>query len=465
MARPKRLLKICRVVDSQTAAHLARLEVDFLGFHLIEEDSDFAKVETIEAAQYTRDAFAFAGNCVLTKSTSLPFLKRLLYPGTFSYLQMHRRMDRDDLTSIRRLCDETDVKLIAMFDPGKNSPSYLEEIKKHSDLLLFDQTLGGTGRTLEGQDLDQYRGQQFLLAGGIRIEHIAECVALYDPAGFDIQTSVERAKGKKRFGAVRKIKMQLDPGFPSQKGVHRRSEVYFSATDAPLDRLPSLMSALSSVIDGVHLDHAGGIVQERYRKNSLHHASWLAAVAPDIPYDLHVCVPVTHFLSTVDEYLARNENLLRAWMQVDVSTQASRNEASELVAQLRNRGIRPGLSISADSTLEHIQAAVGEHVRRNGVSEICILGSGSQHGRTVYAERVNAVFCYLKDLSVENSSNLWCAVDLGLTDERLENLRAGSNDALIVGRALTDSDDPRSMVERLRVRLSSAQTHRRGPDR
>lgn len=453
MTRKKHLLKICRVNDRQTAAHLVRLEVDLIGFHLIEERHDSVCDQILDTAKFIKGTFRYSGNCILTKSPSIRFIETILKQGAFSYLQMHRRMDHTQMTSIRQICNDTNVKLIAVFDPSKDNASYLDELKSKSDILLFDQSLGGTGRILDHQDLDKYRGHQFLLAGGINAANISERIKLYDPLGFDIQTGVERAKAKKRFSIVRDIKLQLDPGFPSPIGMHRPCEVFVYGTDTPLDSLPGMMSALSDAVDGVHLEHACGNVTEQYQRNSLQHASTLASAAPDIPYDLHICSPVGRLKAILDEYLTRNENLLRVWIMIDDGKHDCLDDASEIVAQLRSRGIRPAVTISADLSIKRFEATLERYVRRNGVSEICITGPKGGKAEATHAHREGRFLSHLHNLSIEEGLNLWCVLDRRLGNGHLNPIPTYATDAVILGSGLINTNDPRLMVERLRTHL------------
>lgn len=82
------------------------------------------------------------------------------------------------------------------------------------DTLLLDayhpQMIGGTGKTLDWQSLQQFQPScPWLLAGGLTPDNVLDALNQVNPSGIDLSSGVERAPGDKDLNKVAKLFEQL----------------------------------------------------------------------------------------------------------------------------------------------------------------------------------------------------------------------------------------------------------------
>ena len=78
------------------------------------------------------------------------------------------------------------------------------------DTLLLDayhpQQLGGTGKTLDWNMLEQFKpSSPWFLAGGLTPDNILEALSQVNPSGIDLSSGVERSPGDKDLDKVAKL--------------------------------------------------------------------------------------------------------------------------------------------------------------------------------------------------------------------------------------------------------------------
>ena len=85
---------------------------------------------------------------------------------------------------------------------------------KYIDTLLLDayhpQMLGGTGKTLNWLDLQQFKpALPWMLAGGLTPQNVREALSKLQPDGIDLSSGVERSPGEKDLVKVRQLFQSL----------------------------------------------------------------------------------------------------------------------------------------------------------------------------------------------------------------------------------------------------------------
>lgn len=78
------------------------------------------------------------------------------------------------------------------------------------DTLLLDayhpQMLGGTGKTLDWEELQQFNpSSPWLLAGGLTPDNVLDALTQLQPSGIDLSSGVERSPGDKDLDKVAKL--------------------------------------------------------------------------------------------------------------------------------------------------------------------------------------------------------------------------------------------------------------------
>nr|WP_245569775.1 phosphoribosylanthranilate isomerase [Gordonia shandongensis] len=116
----------------------------------------------------------------------------------FTVLQLHGgRYGADDFARAGRIVPRLWRATSLADDPPLDVGAYGEE------RLLLDAPRPGSGRRWDLADLtDREVGGQWLLAGGLDPDNVAEAIALAQPWGVDVSSGVESAPGVKDLEAV-----------------------------------------------------------------------------------------------------------------------------------------------------------------------------------------------------------------------------------------------------------------------
>jgi phosphoribosylanthranilate isomerase len=99
------------------------------------------------------------------------------------------------------------------------TPESLTAIKAYFnciDTLLLDaydpQALGGTGKTINWQDLQQFQPDlPWFLAGGLNPDNIVAAITNLHPDGIDLSSGVEKSPGDKDLNKVARLFNQIQP--------------------------------------------------------------------------------------------------------------------------------------------------------------------------------------------------------------------------------------------------------------
>jgi phosphoribosylanthranilate isomerase len=125
-------------------------------------------------------------------------------------VQVHGDMALPDLRRLRALAP--DMRLLkAVHVTGDDAIGRALDCAADADALVLDtrtaDRLGGTGRThdwsVSARIVDTVAPLPVYLAGGLRPENVAQAVARVRPAGVDVNSGVEDAKGRKDAAKMR----------------------------------------------------------------------------------------------------------------------------------------------------------------------------------------------------------------------------------------------------------------------
>ena len=110
----------------------------------------------------------------------------LVTDGTLKAVQLHGQESQSYLEELKK---QVAVPLIRAF--SSRSPEDLTEAEKSpADFVLLDNGAGGTGETFDWSLLSSF-DRPFFLAGGLRLENIAEAVSRFHPYALDLSSGVE----------------------------------------------------------------------------------------------------------------------------------------------------------------------------------------------------------------------------------------------------------------------------------
>ena len=205
-----------------------------------------------------------------------------------------------------------------VIDPGgKLAKDFVDTARNWADYVLLDHWRGGTGMPLPEQDVQAVRGLMgqfdYLLAGGLNADNVANAVSAFDPFGVDVQTGVEKEGSHSKdltkvsafVSAVRSV------SGPTRKREPIRippSERVISIALAPLQlsRVADYVHSLARDADLFHLDHSDGTIAPAFLSDCRDHARIVAERASTTPYDLHALVQIEDVLKLVGTYLESN---------------------------------------------------------------------------------------------------------------------------------------------------------------
>ena len=201
-------IKICGITELEAAEEIVRLGATALGFICVEQSPRYilpqqiAKIITgLNCSVDTIGVFANAGPAEIVAVVEQTKLTGVQLHGTESpeFCQDLRNQLPPEIELIKafRVKDAQTLQTIGMY----------QEVV---DTLLLDayhpQILGGTGHTLNWQDLQQFAPSlPWLLAGGLNPSNVGSALQELTPDGIDLSSGVERSPGKKDLVKVRQL--------------------------------------------------------------------------------------------------------------------------------------------------------------------------------------------------------------------------------------------------------------------
>ena len=201
-------IKICGITELGAAEEIVRLGATALGFICVEQSPRYilpqqiAKIITgLNCSVDTIGVFANAELAEIVAVVEQTKLTGVQLHGTESpeFCQDLRNQLPPEIELIKafRVKDAQTLQTIGMY----------QEVV---DTLLLDayhpQILGGTGHTLNWQDLQQFAPSlPWLLAGGLNSSNVDSALQELTPDGIDLSSGVERSPGKKDLVKVRQL--------------------------------------------------------------------------------------------------------------------------------------------------------------------------------------------------------------------------------------------------------------------
>ena len=205
-------VKICGITKINQAKEIASLGASSLGFICVERSPRYITPEKIRAIvedlPLAIDKVGVFANSSLTEITSV------VGAGNLTTVQLHGTESPNFCARLRQAISPN-VELIKAFRI-KTAASLQETSAYESvvDTLLLDayhpQMLGGTGKTINWQDLQQFEPSlPWMLAGGLTPDNITNALYSLKPDGIDLSSGVERSPGDKDLTKVARLFKQL----------------------------------------------------------------------------------------------------------------------------------------------------------------------------------------------------------------------------------------------------------------
>ena len=204
-------IKICGITKPEQGKKIVELGATALGFICVERSPRYVQPEQIThiinnlTAVDTIGVFANAEISQITKVVNQTGL---------TGVQLHGSESPEFCQQLRqKLPPQTEI-IKAFRIKNKTSLQQTSNYTQYVNTLLLDayhpQMLGGTGKTLDWQDLQQFKPSlPWMLAGGLTPENIQTALTQLQPDGIDLSSGVERSPGDKDLGKVTQLMQNL----------------------------------------------------------------------------------------------------------------------------------------------------------------------------------------------------------------------------------------------------------------
>ena len=178
-------IKICGLRRPEDIVYVNEAKPDFAGFII-----DVPKNRRNVPREKVRELTALLSPKILPVgvfvNAPMETILSLVTDGTLKAVQLHGQESQSYLEELKK---QVAVPLIRAF--SIRSPEDLTEAEKSpADFVLLDNGAGGTGETFDWSLLSSFN-RPFFLAGGLRLENIAEAVSRFHPYALDLSSGVE----------------------------------------------------------------------------------------------------------------------------------------------------------------------------------------------------------------------------------------------------------------------------------
>ena len=201
-------VKICGITQTKQGQEIAALGASSIGFICVEQSPRYLAPEQIRAiADNLPTEIDKVG---VFANHSLAEIAQVVKQAHLTTVQLHGQESPDFCLQLRQAI-APDIELIKAFrikstQSLESTAAYLDCV----DTLLLDayhpQMLGGTGKTINWQDLAQFKPDlPWMLAGGLTPDNIKEALTRLQPDGIDLSSGVERSPGDKDLEKVAQL--------------------------------------------------------------------------------------------------------------------------------------------------------------------------------------------------------------------------------------------------------------------
>ncbi|MEM8828133.1 MAG: phosphoribosylanthranilate isomerase [Cyanobacteria bacterium P01_G01_bin.19] len=207
-------VKICGITQLNQALAIVNAGANSLGFICVERSPRYIAPPKIQKIAIALPAeidkvgvFADAAIAEILDTVEIAHL---------TSVQLHGAESPEFCALLRQALPESKkIEIIKAFRiKGAASLTEIEPYIPQVDTLLLDayhpQLLGGTGHTIDWQDLEKFAPSiPWLLAGGLNPDNIKDALSRLKPDGIDLSSGVELAPGNKDLTKITQLFKQL----------------------------------------------------------------------------------------------------------------------------------------------------------------------------------------------------------------------------------------------------------------
>lgn len=200
------LVKVCGLDTVESARVAVEAGADAIGVVIAQGSPRNLSVEA--AAEIVRAVRADVETVLVVRDMPATQAAETATSIGASILQLHGGYTRDDFSQARGLFGRVWRATSLSDDTDLHVGAWGEE------LLLLDAPQAGSGHRWDlGSLVTRRPDGPWLLAGGLAPDNVAEAVRLAAPAGVDVSSGVERARGVKDHDAIRAFVAAARSGF------------------------------------------------------------------------------------------------------------------------------------------------------------------------------------------------------------------------------------------------------------
>ena len=201
-------VKICGITQVKQAQKIAALGASSLGFICVERSPRYITPAKIRAiAEFLPSHIDKVG---VFAAHSLTEIVSVVNQADLTAIQLHGAESPEFCAQLRQVISH-DIELIKAFRIKtaaslQDTAAYVDQV----DTLLLDayhpQLLGGTGKTIDWQHLEQFKpALPWMLAGGLTPDNVVDALSRLNPDGIDLSSGVERSPGDKDLAKVAQL--------------------------------------------------------------------------------------------------------------------------------------------------------------------------------------------------------------------------------------------------------------------
>ncbi|MEO1340868.1 MAG: phosphoribosylanthranilate isomerase [Cyanobacteria bacterium J06635_13] len=201
-------VKICGITQIEQGQAIADLGADSIGFICVPKSPRYVTPQQIRAIaaalpEQTVKVGVFANH-------SIAEIIAIVEQGQLTAVQLHGAESPEFCGQLRQKIGSQTELIKAFRIESAQSLTATTNYTDWVDTLLLDayhpQMLGGTGHTIDWQDLTQFQPTiPWMLAGGITPSNVGEALSRLQPHGIDLSSGVERSPGVKDLSKVAQL--------------------------------------------------------------------------------------------------------------------------------------------------------------------------------------------------------------------------------------------------------------------
>jgi len=205
-------IKICGITQIQQGQEIAALGATTLGFICVKRSPRYVTPEQIKII--IQNLPAEIEKIGIFADHQPPEIASVVATANLTGVQLHGAESPDFCAQLRQIISSK-IELIKAFRiKTAESLNDTEAYINYVDTLLLDayhpQMLGGTGKTIDWQDLQQFNPTlPWMLAGGLTPDNVSDALSRLQPDGIDLSSGVERSPGDKDMFKVAQLFEQL----------------------------------------------------------------------------------------------------------------------------------------------------------------------------------------------------------------------------------------------------------------